>query len=712
VAVARPGEPAANAHILGSSQWTDNGWSTSLTDPSFDDPVTGQHGLYRFQDITPDRDDAGDPVAWDDGDVTTPAHRDLRMLVLFVQFPDRLAADSPAGWQTMQPYMDFLQPASAFWSTASYGQLHVSFVSPQASGGLPWITMGKDADQYTWDAQTHNMFAYAREAFQRAYDQLGIRADDYDEVLIMPARGTSGLFNGPGNINRDPTDGAQTNTNQVAYVDHAGTPHYVSTVITAGNDMFSWGYRWIDHEFGHTIGLPDLYSYYSTIGGARVNIFFWVGGWDIMGNIGGHANDYAGYQKYKLRWIRDDQVDVVSQPGTTTHRITPIETPGGSKIVVIRTGLSTAYVAEFRTKLGVDGLDNRARYQGVLLYRIDASQWEQIERNYDLQIISKQYYNDPAVGGPLNKTGVWRPIDRSLTGLDTQGALWGPGDTFQDPATGVRIDFGAITDYLASNPANSPYTADDTAALTVTKTAPAPLVRPVALSDARLTGPTTLSFRTSTELQDRIVDSNSINNGHYVYVREKSRVSPGDITLTRGDGSVVPAAAISVVDVNPGSVDLQLAPGTFPTAASAQGLSVATKPFFYFGASAAVPVTPQLLDVGGTVPATLALTLGPPASFAAFTPGVAQTYTATTTADVLSTAGDATLSAAPAGHLANGAFSLAAPVQVSLDKSSWTAPVSHDPVTVTFSQPVGANEPLRTGTYATTVTFTLSTTNP
>jgi hypothetical protein len=137
VAVARPGEPAANAHILGSSQWTDNGWSTSLTDPSFDDPVTGQHGLYRFQDITPDRDDAGDPVAWNDGNVTTPAHRDLRMLVLFVQFPDRLAANSPAGWQTMQPYMDFLQPASAFWNTASYGQLNVDFVSPQAGGGLP-----------------------------------------------------------------------------------------------------------------------------------------------------------------------------------------------------------------------------------------------------------------------------------------------------------------------------------------------------------------------------------------------------------------------------------------------------------------------------------------------------------------------------------------------------------------------------------------------
>ena len=35
--------------------------------------------------------------------------------------------------------------------------------------------------------------------------------------------------------------------------------------------------------------------------------------------------------------------------------------------------------------------------------------------------------------------------------------------------------------------------------------------------------------------------------------------------------------------------------------------------------------------VGGTVPATLALTLGAPASFGAFTPGVAREYTASTT---------------------------------------------------------------------------------
>ena len=67
--------------------------------------------------------------------------------------------------------------------------------------------------------------------------------------------------------------------------------------------------------------------------------------------------------------------------------------------------------------------------------------------------------------------------------------------------------------------------------------------------------------------------------------------------------------------------------------------------------------------VSGTVPPTLSLTLGAPATFGAFTPGVAKTYTASTTATVISTAGDATLTVADpsptkTGYLVNGAFAL------------------------------------------------------
>jgi amidase len=116
--------------------------------------------------------------------------------------------------------------------------------------------------------------------------------------------------------------------------------------------------------------------------------------------------------------------------------------------------------------------------------------------------------------------------------------------------------------------------------------------------------------------------------------------------------------------------------------------------------------------VGGTVPPTLSLTLGPPATFGAFRPGVADTYTAATTANVISTALDARLTVDEPGRLTNGSFALAQPVQVEIAPDRWTAPVSNAPVTLTFRQPIGVNEALRTGVYSRMLTFTLSTANP
>jgi alpha-L-rhamnosidase len=136
--------------------------------------------------------------------------------------------------------------------------------------------------------------------------------------------------------------------------------------------------------------------------------------------------------------------------------------------------------------------------------------------------------------------------------------------------------------------------------------------------------------------------------------------------------------------------------------------------------------------VGGTVPATLSLSLGAPATFGAFTPGVSRDYAASTTANVISTAGDATLSVADpssvaTGHLVNGSFALPQALQANANGGAFAAvggsasptsllsyagPVSNDAVTIGFSQTIGANDALRTGTYSKTLTFTLSTTTP
>ena len=120
---------------------------------------------------------------------------------------------------------------------------------------------------------------------------------------------------------------------------------------------------------------------------------------------------------------------------------------------------------------------------------------------------------------------------------------------------------------------------------------------------------------------------------------------------------------------------------------------------------------------------TLSLTVGGPASLGAFTPGVARDYETTLGANVISTAGEATLTVhdpAGTGRLVNGSFALREPLHANgaaiggdpLVLRSYPGPVSNDAVTIALRQSIAANEPLRTGRYSKALTFTLSTSTP
>ncbi len=142
-------------------------------------------------------------------------------------------------------------------------------------------------------------------------------------------------------------------------------------------------------------------------------------------------------------------------------------------------------------------------------------------------------------------------------------------------------------------------------------------------------------------------------------------------------------------------------------------------------------------DVDGEVPATLNLAVANAAPFSAFTPGLPRDYLTTMSATVTSTAADALLtvsdpSATATGHMVNGAFALPQALQANASSAggvggdytaiggsaaptqllAYAGPVSNDAVTIGFKQSIGANDALRTGSYAKTLTFTLSTTSP
>ena len=113
--------------------------------------------------------------------------------------------------------------------------------------------------------------------------------------------------------------------NQTAIASSPELNNYAHQIVADGNDlgngdnfgsdMWSWGYKLLNHETGHAVSLTEGYNAGS--GGT----FRYMGQWDMMGNISGNAPDYVAWNKWKLGWLNDDEVDCIASDGVTEHTL-------------------------------------------------------------------------------------------------------------------------------------------------------------------------------------------------------------------------------------------------------------------------------------------------------------------------------------------------------------------------------------------------------
>lgn len=315
-----------------------------------------------------------------------PATGTRRVLTVYVDFPDAPATD------TTEPYAAHLAPAADWMRTASYGRLRLSVTSLHR-----WIRMPADSTSYgfarglTFEAHEK----YVRDAIAAADPYADFSR--YDMVYIVPTRRAAAIPFSPTYLHDPATPGVTADGTRLKWA------------VTFGQDMWRWGHKVVAHETGHTFGLPDLYSFTGPT-------HQYAGGWDVMGDISGAAPQFLGWHSWKLGWTRDRQVACLAGPGHRTVRLTPVERPGGTKIAVLRTGETTAYVAESRR---TERNDRSACSSGVLIYRIDSA--------------------TPTGEGPVRvmSPNPSTPPPAGCTQLDL--AAFQPGQTFTDPDTGVRI---------------------------------------------------------------------------------------------------------------------------------------------------------------------------------------------------------------------------------------------------------------------------------
>lgn len=345
----------------------------------------------------------------------------VKAVVLFVDFPDRQAADvtqrTPVDFRNPAPYWDLLKPSLPWFTSSSYGRLNLE-VTPV----LKWYRMPKASTAWAMDYRaaastgrrlSHDGQGEYTAAAVAAADADGVDFSPYDLIYVIPARNQTAIASSP-ELNN--------------YAHHiVADGNDLGNGDTFGSDMFSWGYKLLNHETGHAFSLVEGYNAGSG-GGNR-----YMGQWDMMGAINGNAPDFIAWNKWKLGWLNDDEVDCVASDGVTEHTLTAnaLAPDGASKkLVAIRTGQNTTLVAELRAPVGVDSLagGNTARYcegGGVLLYTVDST-----KRN-GLGVYS--------VVDAMPGSSGWGCSDEPSIATMGKGQMRGPSH-FEVPELGVTVD--------------------------------------------------------------------------------------------------------------------------------------------------------------------------------------------------------------------------------------------------------------------------------
>jgi M6 family metalloprotease-like protein len=273
----------------------------------------------------------------------------LHAVMLFVDFPD-----APSTETTTSLY-DILAPESVrSFSSQSFGRLAL-----QIDAVPRWYRMLRNSGDYGLSRAAGTRFeqhrAYMQEAVSHADADVDFRG--YQIVYIVSTSNAKAIDFSPAFVANRDSGGTWALKADGALI-YAGA--------TFGTDIHSK--HILEHETGHAFGLPD---YNDNRGGITdwYQLFHFAGAWSIMSTGEPVGGEFFAWDKYREGWIDPAQVRCQDEPGSTTQTLTPVETRGGLKMIVAKTGPSTAYVAEVRSLTGGDA---NLCSSGVLVYALDA----------------------------------------------------------------------------------------------------------------------------------------------------------------------------------------------------------------------------------------------------------------------------------------------------------------------------------------------------
>ncbi|OIJ62835.1 M6 family metalloprotease domain-containing protein [Streptomyces mangrovisoli] len=281
----------------------------------------------------------------------------LDAVMVFLSFPDSTPMTTPA-----ELTADHFPATSRFYERASYGRFTVR---PHPLDH--WIRMPKPSTSYAiqrdWAASDRT--AYLHDALAVADPQVDFSR--YAIVYLVADPDAPGVDSDATKVvNLDtPLRADGTDIRRVVTVFEKHPP---DRLVLA-------------HETGHVFDLPDLY--HRPVDG-KGDWDTYVGDWDLMGSQFGLAPDLFAWHKWKLGWLRPQQVVCVRGVAPTRLTLEPLSAgPGvtvghaagppafgagtGVKLAVVRTGADSVLAFEVRVAAGNDTSTCR---EGVLVYRV------------------------------------------------------------------------------------------------------------------------------------------------------------------------------------------------------------------------------------------------------------------------------------------------------------------------------------------------------
>ncbi len=272
---------------------------------------------------------------------------DVTATVVMVDFPDAPASMTPTDAFAR------ISPSADVFKEMSYGKLNYTF-KPQ----LKWYRMSKNSSDYVaggWTFIKHR--DYITEAAKLADADIDFSKTDSLIILANPdARGMG--YSGPAF--------AATRKSGITL-----DGKYISNGATSAYDLNDWKSIWLNHEVTHTLGLVDLYAFTQSNPANRHDNLRYTGEFSYMGfsSYESNAPSLLAFERWNLGWINDSQINCLKDVKSTVL-ISPVQTSGGVKAVIIPISRTKAVVIESRRAIGID--KNIAK-SGALVYVVDSS---------------------------------------------------------------------------------------------------------------------------------------------------------------------------------------------------------------------------------------------------------------------------------------------------------------------------------------------------